>query len=206
MNDILKEIEGDIKSERYQRFFIENGVKLIIGGVIILVITAAYTINNNIQIAKGERLGKALVTALADSKPEKYDTALKEEHKGYTPVATLSKAAVLKVDEKYDAAIAELEKIAEGNYDKGFVEIAKINKAFLMIKNNGDEKAILNLLEETSQKDSIFRLTALELKADYFISKNKKNDAKKLLREISTSEGVPDTMKARAKNTLAVLD
>lgn len=206
MNDILKEIETDIKSERYQRFFIENGVKLIVGGLVIIAITAAYTINSNMQKARGEELGKGLVTALADSKAEKYDAALEKEHSGYTPIATLSKAAVLKVDEKYDAAIAELQKVSNGKYDKSFVEIAKINQAFLLIKNNSDEKTILNLLEETSQKDSVFKFTAMELKADYIISKNKKDDAKKLLREISTSEGVPDTMKARAVSSLAILN
>jgi hypothetical protein len=206
MSDILKEIESEIKSERYQRFFLENGVKLIVGAVLIIIITAAYTIFNNMEKAKAEKLGKGLVKALADSKAEKYDAALEKEHKGYTPIARLSKAAVLKVDEKYDAAIAELKKVSEGKYDRGFVEISKINQAFLLIKNNGDEKTILNLLEETSQKDSVFKFTAMELKADYLVSRNRNDEAKKIFREISTAEGVPDTMKARAVSTLAILN
>ncbi len=202
MNDILQEIKHDMAEEKYQKIFLQHGKKLIIGAVVILVAVSVKTVYWNIQEKKSVEVGTLFVNAFDSSDASNYDAIIAKEQKGYSPLATLMKAGLLNSTEKYDEAAKTLDGLTTSSYDKAFMDIAKIDKAYVLIQKKGDKEAILKLLDETSVEGAPFWPTAMELKASYLLSQGEKNKALPLFAQLAADTQIPATIQERAKNIL----
>ena len=75
----------------------------------------------------------------------------------------------------------------------------------LLINKKADSKEVITLLDSVSQDDSVFRATALELKASYLLQNGDKKQAIEILKKLSEDKQLPSTLQDRAKHILATV-
>ncbi len=207
MNDILREIQQDIDSEKYQRIFLEHGKKLIAAAVIILIVVAAKSLYWSAQKKESLKSGELFVEAFDNSEPSSYDAIIANKQKGYAPLALLMKAGLENSHEKYDDAVKTLEQLENSSYDKAFIDMAKLNKAYVLIQQKGDKAKILQSLDAISTEGSSpFWATATELKASYLLSQGENKPAAELLRKLAINNQIPSTIQDRAKQVLSTIN
>lgn len=201
--DILSEINQDIKQEKFEKFLLNNWKKFLYISIFIVSLTAISLIINNIQDRKSKEVGALYYNAYQNQKTDLYKKVIAEKHTGFTPLASLNYAAVKNSEGKHQQAIeiiTDLESDSK-NYDKTLIDKAKLDRAFYMIKNNEKEAEILLLLNELIV-NSPFSATAKEVKALYLLEKGNYNEAEKLLKELKNSASVQATIKDRANKIL----
>lgn len=206
MTDIIQEIKHDMAEERYQKIFLEHGKKLIAGAVIILLVVTAKTIYWNVQKKKSIESGNLFVNAFDSPDAESYDAIIAKGQKGFSPLASLMKAGLQNSHEKYADAIKTIEQLEKSSYDKAFIDIAKLDKAYLLIQSKGDKKQILTTLDEVSKETSPFWATATELKASYLLEQGDSKQATELFRKLATNTEIPSTIQDRAKQILSTIN
>jgi hypothetical protein len=206
MNDFLKEIQNEMATEKYQAIFIKHGAKLIIAAITIVALTAGYKIYSNVKYNRSVELGSQLISSIDSPDASAFDPIIAKQHKGYSPIAGLIKAGNLSAETKTDDAIKALQQVAaENGNDAAFREIAQINEAVLMIQKNDSKEKILELLDKTSAQDSIFRSTALEIKANYLLANGDSKQAKEILSGLAADKSIPATIQDRAKHVLSTI-
>jgi hypothetical protein len=204
MVDLLTEIKEELRQEKFEKFIYNNWKSFLYGSIFILVLASIAVVFNNLENRKSLTLGTQYYKAFQNKESEKYLQVIDADHKGFSPLAILSYASVLASKGKNDEAIKTLNKIIDNKtgYDVVFVQLAKLNKANLLISSKGEEKEIIKLLNELDNNNSIFRFTVQEIKALYLVKINKNEDAKKILNSLSLSENVPISVQERARKIL----
>lgn len=206
MNDIVREVEQDIQSERYQRIFVEHGKKLIAGAVIILLAVSAKTVYHSMQKKKSLESGTKFVSVFDGGDADSYNDIIKQGQKGFAPLATLMKAGIENSHEKHDEALKTLSTLEGSSYDKAFKDIAELDKAYILIQKKGDKAEILKVLDGIIGEDKPFNATAQELKAHYLISAGDKKAAQEILIKLAEDKTAPSTISDRAKQTLSTIN
>ena len=206
MNDFLKEIQNEMAAEKYQAIFIKHGAKLIVAAITIVAITAGYKIYSSVKYNRSVELGSQLIKAVDSPDASVFDPIIAKQHEGYSPMAGLIKAGNLNAETKTDDAIKALQQVAaESDNDRAFREIAQINEAVLMIQKKDSSEKILELLDKTSAQDSIFRSTALEIKANYLLANGDSKQATEILSGLAADRSIPATIQDRAKHVLSTI-
>lgn len=203
MSDLIEEIKRDISEEKYAQIFTKHGQKLIFIGFFIVALTAVNYVYKNISYKKSIEIGNKFMEVFDEPKTENFAPIIAENQKGYSPLAILLKAGTENSTEKYDDALKTLQQLAENkNYDRAFKEMASINIAYLMMAKKEPKEKILEILNKVTSRDSVFRATALELKANYLLEIGDKNNAVTILNELAKDEKIPSTIQDRAKQVL----
>ncbi len=207
MSDIINEIQHDIADEKYTRIFTEHGKKLIVAAVAVILLTAGLTAYKKNSEKRSRESGTLFVNAFDNANPAEYDAIISKGQKGYAPMAAIIKASLQNSAGKPQDAIKTLDKVINNiSHDAAFREKAQLDKAFIMIDQKADKTATLSLLNDLITEKSIFRTTALELKASYLLQTGDKKQALAIFEELARNEQIPATAQERAKHILATIN
>ncbi len=205
MADFLKEIQSEIKEERYEKLLIHHGPKLIIIAVLIVVVTFFYSFYKKQQYIGNAEVGSMFYDAYSTSKPELYERVFKKEHSGFNALSHLQLAGIDLSNDKYKDSQKNLSEIInDKSSDKAFSEIAELGNYYAILNDpeadkTGVEKSLKNLAQ-----NSIFKFTAKEFLASYYLDSGKNEEAKKLLLELTQDAGAPLSIKERADTLLKI--
>jgi hypothetical protein len=197
MNDILNEIKQDIQAERYQRLFLVHGKKLIIASAIIILALSVISIKRYYS-------DKNAMNAASLLMDQKYDEVIKTGNKTFSSIAALTKAGEQAKFDKVDDANKLLTEFSESG-DRAFREKALLDKAINLINDKKDYKLAIEILDKISTKNSVFKFSALEVKASAYMQLGDIKKAQEIYNSIIADDDAPNTLKQRVKNVLSTI-
>jgi len=176
--------------EKFEIFVVQNA-KLIVGGAIaILLAVSAWAIGDNFY--KANKLKNVYEISEAKTEKELNDVIAKFGASDFTFSAQFKLAKIYVDQKKTDEAIKVYKEIVNSAPISVLKVRAKLNIAALLQNAGKTQDAIATFKEAATTKDvdSNLRAEAKYSLASIYISQNKVEDAKKLLKEIDANEPV----------------
>ncbi len=204
MTDILKEIQSELKEEKFEKLIIQHGSKLVLIAVLAVVVTFFYSFYKKQSAISSMEAGSVFYKAIKSNKIEDFEKVYKKENSGFSALSSMQIAGIQYSKENYDEAKKALLKIIDDKEsDKTLVELSKLNLSYIFIS----EKDYINSekILKTLTDNSAFKNSARELLATIFINQNKKAEAKILLNNIINDELASNTQKQRANIALNII-
>lgn len=209
-NDILQEVEEEMKQDKILNF-IKTYYKQIIAGIVVISFgIMAYLSNLSESRRIAEEFTKKLTTVFLKTELDSdYSRELEkiisneEAPKPIKQIATTIQASNSKT------GIEELKKIAnDSSYDTILRDLAKIGFVYRSLDNNDLSKSdeIIKILEEMSSQNGPFKLLAVELLGVISFSNKNFEKAKEYFELIVNSKDAPRNLKTRAKMFLNSLN
>ena len=199
MSQILNEIEEDLKKDRFIIFFKKyKTIFIILFSLIILSIF--FAVGKNIIFenrAKKYTQEYVIIINLINNK--KIDEAknkleiLKNSKINIYKVLAISKLLELSKDNKNEQ-LSILDYAINSNIDKNDKDLFKIKKALFAFENL-DEGQFINLLNSNDFKESPWRVLALEILGDFYLSKGQKIKAKDIYNQAIKISDIPEIFK-----------
>ncbi|MDX1949145.1 MAG: tetratricopeptide repeat protein [Rickettsiales bacterium] len=204
MTDLLKEIQSELKQEKFEKAIIQHGSKLVLIGVLAVVVTFFYSFYKKQSVISSMEAGTSFYRGFVSNKPEDYEKLFKKNNVGFSNLANLQLSGINLSKENNDAVKKDLLRIIENEKsEKAFVDLAKTNLAYIFIKEN-DTKNAEKLLSDLVN-NSVFNNIAREMLASIFIKQGKIAEAKILLNNIIADEKALDSVKQRANVVLSII-
>jgi len=199
MNQIFKEIEDDLKQDRFINFFKKYKFIIIIF-LSLFFLTIVFIVSKNIIFEnRAKKYTQEYVVILSLINDKKIDDAkkrleiLKDSKINLYKVLAISKLLELSKENKNEQ-ISILDYAIKSNIEKNDKDLFKIKKA-LLVFDNLDEQQFLNLLNPGDFKNSPWRVLSLEILGDFYISKGQKIKAKDIYGQAIKIEDIPEIFK-----------
>ena len=199
MNQIFKEIEDDLKQDRFINFFKKYKFIIIIF-LFLFFLTIVFVASKNIIFEnRAKKYTQEYVVILSLINDKKIDDAkkrleiLKDSKINLYKVLAISKLLELSKENKNEQ-ISILDYAIKSNIEKNDKDLFKIKKALLAF-DNLDEQQFLNLLNPGDFKNSPWRVLSLEILGDFYISKGQKIKAKDIYDQAIKIQDIPEIFK-----------
>lgn len=207
MADILKEIQTEIKEEKFERMFIHHGPKLIIIAVLIVVVTFFYSFYKKQQYIGNSEAGNIFYDAYSSAKTDLYQKVFHKEHSAFNALSNLQIAGINLSKDKYQESQTSIQNIlSDKTADKAFLEIAELNNNVVTLKNPSADKTNVEKSLKNLAVNSIFKHTAKEFLASYYIEKGRVEEAKNLLNGLVQDSTTPLSIKERAATMIKIIN
>lgn len=203
MSDIFREVDEDIRQEKYRRLWDRFGSWIIAAAVLVVVGTGGYRGWLYWQEQQSQQSGDTFYEAVRLSEAGNYTEAeqlfseLQDASGGYPAIARLRRAGTLAESGDEAAALAAFEAVhRDTSVDPALRNIAALRAAYLAVDNEGYE-AIADRVEGLTGADNPFRAAARELLA---LSAWKAGDidaARKWLKELEDDQATPSDVTRR---------
>lgn len=211
-DNLFKEIDEDLRQERYADLWKKHGKHVIAGAVLLVVAVGgyqgwiAYDLNQrNQQSAQFSQALLAVQNNKAQDALSAMDTLAKDGSGGYALLARLNRAGLLaRAGSPTEAAIAYLGIAADSSVDQIYRDLAVI-LASLHELDSGDPAELTSRLQPLTVATNPWRHSARELTA--LLARRLGDNAKagKLFREIADDVTAPSGIRARAAELSAIL-
>lgn len=212
MTDIFKEVEEELRRERYEKLWQRHGKLVIAVAAAAIIGTAAYVGWQKYRGIQKASLSDRYAAALTMSDPASGDpaaaeaafAALGDAGWGYGTLAQLQ-AAGLKSKTDPEAAAALYDKLADdGDAPAELRDLARLLKVMQLVES-GDPAALEAELQPLLAEENPWRFSARELRAILALKAGDKAQATELLTALSDDVAAPPAMRARAAELLAAL-
>ena len=218
MVDILREVEEDIRRERYQKLWNQYGIYAI-GGIVAIMLAVAGGFGWSVWVesrqVEASLAYEEAVSAIRESNTEQHRETLENlalgEASGYGLLARFQEAAALEDAGERPAALAIYQSIYEHRGSGGieipqaFKDVARIY-AGLTLLGGGAWEAVESALRPLADSDRAGRLLAGEILALAAIEQGYRENALEFYRRIADEEGASPYLKERAKALLTLFD
>ena len=200
MNQIFKEIEDDIKQDRFINFFKKYKFIIIIFITLFFFSIIFIASKNIIFENRAKKYTQEYVVILSLINDKKIDDAkkrleiLKNSKINLYKVLAISKLLELSKENKNEQISILDYAINKSNIEKNDKDLFKIKKALLAF-DNLDEQQFLNLLNPGDFKNSPWRVLSLEILGDFYISKGQKIKAKDIYDQAIKIQDIPEIFK-----------
>lgn len=171
MSDIFREVDEDIRQEKYRRLWDRFGPWVIGAAVLIVVATAGYRGWVYYQDTQAQAAGDKFIQAIDLAEDGDFAGAdaifaeLETAHGGYPALATLRRATTLSAEGKTEEAIKAFDAIAtDTGVDEDLREIAALRAAFLAVDTES-YVSIADRVEPLAGDTDPFRASAREIMA-----------------------------------------
>ncbi|MBD8875247.1 tetratricopeptide repeat protein [Roseibium polysiphoniae] len=171
MSDIFREVDEDIRQEKYRRLWDRLGPWVIAAAVLIVVGTGGYRGWLYWQESQSQQAGDAFFEAVRLS--ESGDVALAEQKfaelsdatGGYPALAKLRAATDMVREERTTEALAEFDALSrDSSVDATLRDIASLRAAYVAVDTE-DYAAVADRVEGLTGEDGPFRAAAREILA-----------------------------------------
>jgi hypothetical protein len=196
MSDIFREVDEDIRQEKYRRLWDRFGPWVLGAAILIVVGTGGYRGWLYWQDQQSASAGDTFFEAVKLSEAGNYEEAavlygeLENALGGYPALAKLRQATDLANSGKRDEALAEFDALAkDGGLMEGLRNVAALRAAYLAVDTQ-DYAAVADRVEKLTGETGPFRAAARELLA---LSAWKNGDIETARQWISALEDDPET-------------
>lgn len=215
MGDIFREIDEELRQERYEKLWRQYGRYVIGAAVVLVVAVAGYQgwrqYDTGQKEARGAKFSAAL-NAIAEGRDAEARSILgalaRESGSGIGGLARLHQAALLTKSGDRAGAVKIYDQLsADGGVDKPLRDLATI---LFALHSMADEKADVAALRERltplAKENVPWRYSALEILGVLARREGKTAQAKKLFQQIADDPNAPQGTRTRATQLLAVMD
>ncbi|WP_417668012.1 tetratricopeptide repeat protein [Roseibium sp.] len=171
MSDIFREVDEDIRQEKYRRLWDRFGPWLIAVAVLIVVGTGGYRGWLHWQETQSQSAGDTFFEAVRLSEAgetaeaEKLFSELSAATGGYPAIARLRAATDMARNEQTTEALAEFDAISrDSGVDAGLRDAASLRAAYIAVDTE-DYAAVADRVEGLTGDDGAFRASAREILA-----------------------------------------
>ena len=207
MDQDIEIINTNTRNEKIKNFFVNNKNKLIVILTVIIFCLFAYFFYQDYKLDKKENLANkynVAVTKYNSDQKDNIENILKEiinsKDKTYSPLAfyfLMDKGLIQKdeINKFFDIIINEI------NLDKEIKNLTIYKKA-LYNSDFANENELLEILNPVIKSESVWKLHALYLMAEYYLSKNQKQKSKEFFEQIISLDKVNSKIKIEAQKRL----
>ena len=207
MDQDIEIINTNTRNEKIKNFFVNNKNKLIVILTVIILCLFAYFFYQDYKLDKKENLANKYNVAVTKYNPDQKDNIeniLKEiinsKDKTYSPLAfyfLMDKGLIQKdeINKFFDIIINEI------NLDKEIKNLTIYKKA-LYNSDFANENELLEILNPVIKSESVWKLHALYLMAEYYLSKNQKQKSKEFFEQIISLDKSNSKIKIEAQKRL----
>ncbi|WP_425062538.1 tetratricopeptide repeat protein [Pyruvatibacter mobilis] len=208
MSDIFREVEEDLRRERYESLWDTYGAYVIGGAVALIVAVGAVSWWNASTKTAAEDAARAFVAAdqLAEEGNTEeaaaaFATLAEEGNGGYEAVAGIRAAGLMAEAGDVDGAVARLDAIAAGGGDDTLRSLAALRAAMLLADTASIDD--LNIrLAPLAEEGEPFRFSALELLGFAALKAGDEDAAANNFQMLADAAGAPPLMRERARDML----
>jgi len=201
-------INRNTRNEKIKNFFLENKKKLFSLAVLILIFLLSYFLFNDYKSKKKIEVSDLYNSTIIDyNKNNKDETTealvslIKKKDPTYSPLSLyfiIDNALItdsFKINELFDIVINDV------SLDKELKNLIYFKKA-LYNADSSDENQLLDILKPLINSESVWKVHALYLMAEFFYSKNEKEKSKEFYNKIISLENVNQDFKIEAQKRL----
>ena len=211
MSDILREVDEELRRERYQKLWERYGIYLV-GAALVLVLTVAgwrgwewYVTREASRAGARYEAALELDTAGKQSEAEEVLTALvKEAPRGYRTLARFRIAAELSQRDRSAGAAAYDALADDTSLESAFRDLARVRAALALV-DTASASEIARRLDPLIAGNSAFKASAREILALARFRAGERDAARRLFVEIMADPETPPSLRSRAQLMLALL-
>ena len=211
MSDILREVDEELRRERYQKLWERYGI-YVVGAALVLVVAVAGWRGWEWYVAReAARAGARFETALEldaagkQSETEEILTALtKDAPRGYRTLARFRIAAELSQRDRSAGAAAYDVLADDTSVEASFRDLAKVRAALALV-DTASASEIARRLDPLIAGNSAFKASAREILALARFRAGERDAARPLFVEIVADPESPPSLRSRAQLMLALL-
>ena len=207
MSDIFREVEEDVRRERFQKLWKAYGNYAIAALVLLFAGIAGWQFWERHELQERQKVADAFIAAQRITNPQAAASAFADlartSPKGYAQVARLSQAGAMLVSGQRDGAIDLYKQIAKE--DSGLVGSVARLRAGWALAENASRNDLAELLKPLDQPGSAWRPNAREVLAyaDYRAMDTKSALTK--YSELAADPESPQGLRSRAQAMAAFL-
>lgn len=200
MTDIFREVEEEVRRERYRQLWKQYGDYVLVLAALIVVGVAAWQLFERYQYNSRVEASNAYIVALETQDPAKAATAFaklaQDAPDGYKLLARMQEAHALYAAGRTEQA-ADLYRSLMKESDPLFASVARLRLAWAEA-DSLDRKKLQELLSPLTGKDNPFRFMAEELLAYADYRDGNVEAARKAYEKLSREKDASDGIKNRA--------
>lgn len=199
MNEIINEINDDLKKDKFLNLFKKYKYKITIFLILFFFIIFFFVGKNILFESRAKKATQEYVFILNLISEKKNDEAkkrledLKNSKINIYKVLAISKLLELSKNDK-NKQISLLDEAILGNIDRNDKDLFKIKKAILIFESS-DENNFFNLLNPSDFKHSPWKILSLEMLGDFYLDRGQKNKAKDIYNQVLKIENIPELFK-----------
>ena len=199
MNEIINEINDDLKKDKFLNLFKKYKYKITIFLILFFFIIFFFVGKNILFESRAKKATQEYVFILNLISEKKNDEAkkrledLKNSKINIYKVLAISKLLELFKNDK-NKQISLLDEAISGNIDRNDKDLFKIKKAILIFESS-DENNFFNLLNPSDFKHSPWKILSLEMLGDFYLDRGQKNKAKDIYNQVLKIENIPELFK-----------
>ena len=199
MNEIINEINDDLKKDKFLNLFKKYKYKITIFLILFFFIIFFFVGKNILFESRAKKATQEYVFILNLISEKKNDEAkkrledLKNSKINIYKVLAISKLLELSKNDK-NKQISLLDEAISGNIDRNDKDLFKIKKAILIFESS-DENNVFNLLNPSDFKHSPWKILSLEMLGDFYLDRGQKNKAKDIYNQVLKIENIPELFK-----------
>jgi len=210
---LLREVEEDLRRERYEKLWKKYGGFLIGAAVLVVLVVAGYkgwqAYDQNAREEAGEQFVQAsdLANVEGDAAARAFLDLSEGAPQGYAFLSQLRAAALYaEANDQYQAAeiYTRLEQTANDELHKDLVVLFR---GFTILNSRegaeGDDQALIALLEPLTAPGRPMRYSARELLAFAALARGDRKRASEIFEELRADPSTPADMMQRAENFLS---
>ena len=201
-------INRNTRNEKIKNFFLENKKKLFSLAVVILIILLSYFLFNDYKSKKKIEVSDLYNSTIIDYNKNNKDkttealvSLIKKKDPTYSPLSLyfiIDNALItdsFKINELFDIIINDI------SLDKELKNLIYFKKA-LYNADSSNENQLLDILKPLINSESVWKVHALYLMAEFFYSKNEKEKSKEFYNQIISLDNVNQDFKIEAQKRL----
>ncbi len=209
MDQDIEIINTNTRNEKIKNFFIKNKKSLFSSVIILLVILFSFLFYEKYKLGQKEKLANKFNLATINFEANDKGSAtsslkeiIKAKDKTYSPLAfyfLLDNELISSRDEinnYFDIIINDV------GLNKEIKELTIFKKG-LYNSEFANENEILNILNPIIKSESLWKIHALYLMAEYYYSKNQKQKSKEFFEKITKLENTNSKIKLEAQKRLS---
>lgn len=211
MADIFREVEEDLRREKYEKLWKRYGTAIIAVALAIIVLVGGYQAWRAYERSQREERSNAYAAALQEIEAGDRAAALEslgalsESGGGYGDLAALERARLLAESGDTQGAIAVWQRLAETAEGEGFRAVATLLWALYQIDEE-DPEALRQRLRPLAEPGEPFRSSARELLAALAIREGDTAGARALYTQVADDIEAPSSVRQRAAQMILTLE
>lgn len=197
-DNLIEEVNDDLRRQKLEQFWKENGSWIIAGAVLAVLATGALTFWRGYEYKRDMAETAALSAVVKSGDVAQISAFAGKTDKDHALQARFAAAALHVARKENDAAAGIYDAIAKTRgVDRAYRDLAGLLGISLRL-DKGAPEALRKELEPLTEKKSMWRFQALELEALLAVRAGDKKEAADILTQISGNPEAPQDVRTRA--------